>query len=80
MKYAIGILVVLVVVLGLVAFAPRPPSPTVVAGAVDMVTSDTVNLYRFWSDGRVDYTRAFFDTALCDPGILCGNPPIVVIP
>ena len=79
------LLAVGVVLGGLVAFAPRPPSPKVVAGTFVAGSTDPANetfiVLRFWSDGMVDRTRIQavppFDN--CSFFSVCG-PPIVVIP
>ena len=81
MKYVTGILAAAVVVLGLLAFAPKPPPPTVVAGAVSSAAGSTVvrNVWRFWSDGTVDISTVQ-TASRCDELNLCPNPPTVVVP
>lgn len=85
MKYAIGILALMVVVLGLVAFAPRLPEPTVVSGSAVKSAGPsgfccTFRIFRTWSDGRVDVTWVVFDNENpCDqPLPPCG--PVVLLP
>ena len=60
---------------------PPVPEPTVVAGATLAGGTDLTFVWRFWSDGTVDWSRvAIFGVGPdCDLGSLCG-PPIVVIP
>ena len=55
-KASAVLLTAVVVVLGLVAFAPKPPpEPTVVAGAVGFISGGPgKDVYRFWPDGRVE--------------------------
>ena len=50
-KASAVLLTAAVVVLGLVAFAPKPPpEPTAVA----LMTTDVRHIYRLWSDGTVE--------------------------
>lgn len=89
----VGVLTISVMVL-LMAFAPqefaapdvtleteapaRVVVPTVVGGYVDRDSTFGINVFRFFSDGTVDYTAVFLGDP-CDPSLPCG-PPILVLP
>lgn len=79
MRYAIGILA-LVVVLAMVAFVPPTPEPTVVAGAVSTspVNPDMILVTRFWSDGLVDISKIQDRIGRCDIQNICGPPEVAV--
>ena len=81
-KVLAGMLAVVVVVLAMVAFAPRPEEPTVIAASVVVKGTDsTYHAYRFWSDGAIDVTYAHFENNFsheCEVVTQCG--PVVVIP
>ena len=61
----VAVVLLVVVGLGLVAFVPRPPEPTVVSGHVTGGL-ELNRIYRFWSDGVVDVSVRFYpDSAAC---------------
>ena len=63
-KVLAGMLAVVVVVLAMVAFAPRPEEPTVIAASVVVKGTDsTYHAYRFWSDGAIDVTYTHFENS-----------------
>ncbi len=71
-----AMLAIVIVVLGLVAFAPQPKPPTVVAGGSEDVAG-SLFLYRYWSDGQIDVTRVLLvDECVIDSP--CG-PTVVVV-
>ena len=61
-KASAVLLTAVVVVLGLVAFAPRPPEPTVVGVTITQVSEINASLLvRVWSDGLTEEnTRGVF--------------------
>ena len=74
-KVLAAMLAVAVVVLAMVAFAPRPPTPKVVSGEVTG-TNEIHKLFRFYDDGTVDVTVYF--GVECPQLTICG--PVVVLP
>ena len=54
-----GMLAAVVVVLGLLAFAPKPPEPPRIIGITAAIsrTNETRSVWRLWSDGLIEENR-----------------------